>query len=69
VSFTGTISSLSGSCPVLRFTAGGRTVLTDTNTRFNMGNCQSLRNGSDVEIEGEQQSAGTVLANRVRIVR
>jgi hypothetical protein len=43
--------------------------MTDANTRFNMGNCRSLRNGAEVETEGDQQPSGVVLATRVRIVR
>jgi hypothetical protein len=69
VSFSGTVSGLSGSCLALRFTAAGQTVVTDANTRFNMGSCSSLRNGMEVEIEGERQSSGNVLANRVRLIQ
>jgi hypothetical protein len=65
VSFNGSVSNLLGVCPIVGFTAAGRQVITDTNTRFNGGNCNSLRNGMTVEIEGEQLTNGVVRASRV----
>jgi len=65
VSFSGSVSNLIGVCPIVSFSAAGRQVITDTNTRFNGGNCNSLRNGMAVEIEGEQLTNGVVRATRV----
>ena len=65
VSFSGSVSNLIGVCPIISFSAAGRQVITDTNTRFNGGNCNSLRNGMAVEIEGEQLTNGVVRATRV----
>jgi hypothetical protein len=66
VSFSGSVSNLIGVCPIVGFTVAGRQVITDTNTRFNGGNCNSLRNGMAVEIEGEQLTNSVVRATRVR---
>jgi hypothetical protein len=67
VSLTGTIGSLTGTCPVLSFVADGRRVVTDPTTRFNGGNCRDLANGRGVEVDGEVQVGGIVLASRVII--
>jgi hypothetical protein len=66
VTFTGSVSNLSGACPVLVFNVAGRQVVTDADTRFTGGNCASLRNGRSVEIDGEELSATLVRAIRVR---
>ena len=66
VTFSGSVSNLIGACPVLTFSVAGRQVITDGNTRFTGGNCNSVRNGRSVEIEGEQISASLVRATRVR---
>ena len=66
VSFSGSVSNLIGVCPIVGFTVAGRQVITDGNTRFNGGNCNSLKNGRSVEIEGEQITENVVRATRVR---
>ena len=66
VTFSGTVSNLNGVCPVRTFSVAGRQVVTDGKTSFTGGNCNSLRNGRSVEIEGEQISATVVRATRVR---
>jgi hypothetical protein len=67
VTFSGTISNLSGICPVLTFSVAGRQVVTDASTRVTGGNCSAVRNGRSVEIEGEQVSATVVRATWVRL--
>jgi hypothetical protein len=63
--FEGKISSLSGSCPNLRFRLDNLTVATDTGTEFRRGDCSKARNGSDVTVRGFRQPDGSVLATRV----
>jgi hypothetical protein len=65
IRFDGKIGGLSGSCPNLRFTVDGRTVITDRETEFRDGRCSDAQNGEDVEVRGFPQSDGTVLARRV----
>ena len=50
--FSGTVSSLTGTCPVLSFTVGGRLVRTDDGTQFTQGNCKHLSNGMDIGVTG-----------------
>lgn len=61
----GKISSLSGTCPALRFRVDDRTVITDRNTDFRHGECSRVRNGEEVTVRGFVQPDGTVLATRV----
>ena len=67
LSFEGSVSNLIGVCPVLTFNVAGRQVVTDSNTRFTGGNCNSVRNGRSVEIEAEPISGNVVRATRVRM--
>jgi Domain of unknown function (DUF5666) len=44
-------------------------VRTNGQTRFNGGDCDDIKKGSRVEMTGERQSDGVVLATRVEIVK
>jgi uncharacterized protein DUF5666 len=68
IKLDGTVSGLSGSCPALRFTVLGIPVTTDNKTDFRRGNCNEVRNGTDVSVEGVWQS-GAILAKRVELGR
>ena len=61
----GRISSLSGTCPNLRFTVDSRTVATDRETDFRHGDCTKARNGEAVTVRGFAQPDATVLASRI----
>jgi hypothetical protein len=61
------VSGLSGACPALSFSLGAHAVETDGRTKFTGGNCRALRNGVDVEVEGERLSSGVVYAVRVAL--
>jgi hypothetical protein len=65
VSFTGTITDLSGKCPNLTFNAGGFGVATNRDTRFKDLSCSGVRVGRAVDIEGTTTADGSVLATRV----
>jgi hypothetical protein len=67
LTFSGSVSSVGGACPVITFNVAGRQVVTDASTRFSGGNCSSVRNGRSVEIEGEPISGNVVRATRVRL--
>ena len=64
VSFVGSVSSISGRCPNLTMTVGGRTVVTDNGTRFQGLHCDHIDNGQLVAIDGTS-SGGTVHADTV----
>ena len=65
VTFTGQVSNLSGACPEFRFSVGGRQVITNGETHFSGGPCRNLQNGTEVEVEGDVQGGGVVLAVRI----
>ena len=67
VTFTGQVSNLSGACPEFRFSVGGRQVITNGETRFSGGPCSNLQNGIEVEVEGDVQGGGVVLAVRINL--
>lgn len=63
----GSVASLSGACPTLSFMLNGTRVTTNGRTAFEDVTCAALRNGTRVEVHGERQSDGTVLASRVEL--
>lgn len=69
VSLSGLLSSLSGSCPNVRFTAGARAVVTDKNTDYSHGGCKDISNGDTVRVDGMTVADGTVLATKVEITK
>jgi hypothetical protein len=62
----GTVAGLTGTCPNLRFTVNGSTIVTNGGTKFD-GGCSRIQNGRRVEVEGVRQSNGEVLAREVEI--
>jgi hypothetical protein len=67
VDFDGSVSGLSGRCPTVTFSAGGRTIVVDRSTDFKKGNCDDLRGGQEVSGSGETQSNGSIKANSINI--
>ena len=63
----GTISGLSGACPAVTFSLGGKVVKTNAATRFNDGACARLANGMQAEAEGTIQGDGSLLATKVQV--
>jgi Domain of unknown function (DUF5666) len=61
------VSNLSGVCPSLTFTADDRQVSTDAQTRFTDGKCDDIRNGIDVDIDGDVLASGVILASKVEL--
>lgn len=52
VSFSGTVSSVSGGCPSLSMTVSGRAVTTDGGTKFKGIKCNDIRPGVNLSIDG-----------------
>ena len=69
VELDGPLSGLTGTCPAMQFTVQGRIVTTSSQTNFRGGGCNHLVNGLRVEVEGDQQTNGTVAARDVRLHR
>jgi hypothetical protein len=62
----GPIQELSGSCPVLTFRVDRQGVATTPSTKFKGLPCESLRNNTDVKVDGTLMSNGIVVANEVK---
>jgi hypothetical protein len=62
----GTVSALSGACPVISFTARSTSVTTTSATRFDDG-CSAIRDGKRVEVRGVRQTNGSIVATRVKL--
>ena len=62
----GTVSALTGACPVISFTARSTSVTTTSATRFDEG-CSAVRDGRRVEVRGVRQTNGSIVATRVKI--
>jgi len=69
VSLSGLLSSLSGSCPNIRFTVGARLIAADKNTDYVRGGCKDVSNGDTVKADGTTQADGSVLATRIEITK
>jgi len=69
ISLSGALSALAGSCPAIRFMAGGRLIAADRNTDYSHGGCKDLSNGDTVKVNGTTQSDGTVLATKIEITK
>jgi hypothetical protein len=54
-----------GECPNLRFFVSGTLVKTNDQTRFKHGGCDKLKNTDRVDVKGQRQSDGSVLATEV----
>ena len=52
VSFSGMVSLVTGNCPTLSMTVGGRVVATDRSTKFQGIKCQDINPGTKVSIDG-----------------
>ncbi|HWV93477.1 MAG TPA: DUF5666 domain-containing protein, partial [Vicinamibacterales bacterium] len=65
--FSGTVSGLTGTCPALSLTVGGRLVHTDDGTQFTQGNCKHLENGMNIGVTGTLTTGGAVYATAVQL--
>lgn len=67
VKVEGIVSGLSGTCPAISFTAGGKTVSTSATTVFHKTTCAAVQNLTRVHVRGTLQTNGSVLARRVEL--
>jgi hypothetical protein len=62
----GRVTDIRGACPVLTFGVEGRAVVTGAGTKFTK-ECAEVVNGATVEVRGETQPNGQILASRVQV--
>ena len=65
VEVKGPVASRNGTCPAAIFIVQGTRITTNAATLFDDVTCAGLRNGMQVEVEGQRQADGSVLATRV----
>jgi uncharacterized protein DUF5666/all-beta uncharacterized protein len=69
VTASGTISMVSGRCPVVQFVIHSTTFVVDPETDFKKGHCSDLRPGVDVSVTAVTQPDLTVLATQVEFTK
>lgn len=67
VRLEGQASQVSGVCPTLSFIIEGRRVQTSSDTHFVANNCSRVRTGATLDVRGDVQPSGVVLATRVMV--
>jgi uncharacterized protein DUF5666 len=65
--FEGIVGTLTGTCPTVTFMLQTRQITTTNTTRFDGGVCTAIKNGSRVEVKGNLQVNGSVVATQVEI--
>lgn len=65
IEIEGDVSSLVGTCPVLAFRLGARTVRTTSSTIFDNIACSAIKNATALEVLGRPQADGVLLATKV----
>jgi hypothetical protein len=63
----GTVASLSGECPTLHMVVRGVRVTTTGDTTYPIGECDNLRTGTKVLVEGDFETDGIVTATSIAI--
>jgi hypothetical protein len=69
VDFSGTISVVFGRCPSVVFSADGKAIAVDDSTEFRKSKCDDLKQGRDVEGEGDVQANGTIKATTIHVAK
>jgi hypothetical protein len=67
VALKGTVSNLTGTCPTVAFTLGGKSIKTSASTTYGDRSCADVKNGSTVGVAGTAQTDGSILALQVRV--
>ena len=69
VDFSGTISVIFGRCPSVVFAADGKAIAVDDSTDFQKSKCGDLKQGREVEGEGDVQANGTIRATTIHVAK
>jgi hypothetical protein len=64
--FTGSVAAVTGSCPALSFSVGGRSVKSTSSTEFKDGSCGDVKSGVMLEVKGTAEKDGSVTASRLK---
>jgi len=64
---SGTVASLTGTCPAITFTLSTTKVTTTSATTFDHTTCSAITNGAKVEVEGTKQTDGSITATKVSL--
>ena len=62
---TGTVSGLMGSCPVVRFSLGGKIVYSNASTVFSGKACADLKNDDTASVTGTGSSDTVMTAAKI----
>lgn len=65
VTLTGTVSLMSGSCPVVTFKLEGKTFKTSAATVFSGATCADVKDGARFTVSGPVQTDGSVIAEKL----
>lgn len=61
----GTVLLVWNRCPTVSFFVSGAVVTTDASTTFKDGHCNDISIGRNVQVSGQTQADGSVLADHV----
>jgi hypothetical protein len=62
---SGSVSGLTGVCPLLTFSASGSNVTTSPATQYSGTSCVGLKQGDTVEVHGSPGAGGTIVADQI----
>ena len=62
----GAVAGLSGACPAIAFTLNGTSIRATSSTEFKQIGCAAIANGTQVKVEGERQTDGSVIARQIK---
>jgi len=58
-----------GRCPSVVFAADGKAIAVDDSTDFRKSKCDDLKQGREVEGEGDVQANGTIRATTIHVAK
>ena len=62
----GPVAGLSGTCPAIAFTLNGTSIRATSSTEFKQIGCAAIANGTQVKVEGDRQTDGSVIARQIK---
>jgi hypothetical protein len=69
VNGVGVVGVITGACPSLTLVISGYRVQTTSDTGYVGGTCESLREGTEVDVAAERDSEGRITAERIVLTR
>lgn len=62
----GAVAGLSGTCPAIAFTLNGTSIRATSSTEFKQIGCAAIANGTQIKVEGDRQTDGSVIAREIK---